>query len=164
MANLTEGSIALTEGSIALTEGSIALTEGSIALTDYLNTFRKMVVKSYDDPDLIEQMILDSDVIGYFEDWGGRPASNHYKSAYYPLCICKSKFVKVHRALSVRRCGCPDGKRFIANEALLEAGLPLINIGKPGFPLDIMDYCRWVPNPNAENDDSDSDDSDTDNE
>jgi len=152
------------------------LTAGSIALTDYLNTFRKMVVKAYDDPNLIEQMILDSDVIGYFEDWGGRPASNYYKSAHYPLCICKSKFVKVHRALSVRRCGCPDGKRFIANEALLEAGLPLMNmaalgpsvlntqLGKPGFPLDIMDYCRWVPNPNSDNDESDSDNFDSDNE
>ncbi len=121
-----------------LTAGSDALTAGS----DYLNTFRKMVVKAYDDPNLIEQMILDSDVIGYFEDWGGRPASNYYKSAHYPLCICKSKFVKVHRALSVRKCKCPDGKRFIANEALLEAGLPLIN-------MDIMDYCRWIT-PNYE--------------
>ena len=96
----------------------------------------------------IDKLLNDPCVNCYFEDWGGRPASNYYKSTHYRLCTCKTEFEYVHRQLDIRRCNCVKGKQYIAFNVLKEHDSLTSHVNK----WEIEEYERWV---RIENNDSD---------
>ena len=102
--------------------------------------FKLDISKVWDNPEEIDKLIMNPEIACYFEDWGGRPASNSYKSKHYRLCTCKTEFEYVHRQLDIRRCNCIKGKQYIAFNVLKEHDLLTSHVNK----WEIEEYDRWV--------------------
>lgn len=60
-----------------------------------------------------ETFINDSSYTGYFNDFGGRPASSFFRAVNYEYCVCPTEWVRVHRQHDEKACNCFHGKRFV---------------------------------------------------
>lgn len=60
------------------------------------------------------KFIYDSSYVGYFNDFGGRPASNHFILVNYDYCSCDTEWTVVNRQFSEKQCKCSGGKLFLA--------------------------------------------------
>ena len=115
--------------------------------------FKLAISKVWDNPEEIDKLMMNPEIACYFEDWGGRPASNAYRSTHYRLCTCKTKFEPVHRQLDIRKCNCVKGKQYIAFNVLKEHDLLTSHVNK----WEIEEYDRWIKVENIENNMDDSD-------